>query len=612
MRKFLIIFSLIFIALAASAQKSVKLGLRSSGSIGVGDKFQITVRVENVDGTPKLPSNVPGAKLLYPDPVESGYGSSMVSGTGMKTQKSEWVEYTFTLKATEKGTFSVGPISVGGVSSNKLSYSIGSESHAQAQASQPAHRMPSFDDDDDIPDPHQAQPSGLRFVGKGNDNLFMRAEVSKTTAYEQEAILYTVKLYTTYAGISFIGATESPKFDGFVLEESKNTDVSVKLETYNGKTYKTAVIARYVIFPQMTGSLKIQGNKYTIAARSEKHYYDPLFGDLYPSYPVQLSVQPNDVSVNVLPLPTPKPANFSGGVGKFSISAALPSKNLATNQASSIVYTISGTGNLKYVTLPDLNNVFPPQMEVYTPTSTVNAAVNGSNLSGNVKLDYSFMPLQEGEFTIPSVELVYFNPATKSYETARSNSFKVKVAKGKESAKSQTREKAVFTDDLMPVGSDLSKEHSIFAGTVGYWLAYVIPFILLAVIIFWRRAYIKANADIIAVRSRKAHSVANKRLRKAAACMKRNDSNAFYDELLIALWGFAADKLKMPGSELNRDNIKERLLLNGVEESFVNEFIKVIDDAEFAKYAPGDAAELMNNSYQAAANVINDINKSVK
>ena len=57
-----------------------------------------------------------------------------------------------------------------------------------------------------------------KFIGKGDGNLFLRASVSSSTAYEQQALVYTVKLYTTYDAIKFVGATAAPKFDGFVVE----------------------------------------------------------------------------------------------------------------------------------------------------------------------------------------------------------------------------------------------------------------------------------------------------------------------------------------------------------------------------------------------------------
>jgi hypothetical protein len=241
----------------------------------------------------------------------------------------------------------------------------------------------------------------------------------------------------------------------------------------------------------------------------------------------------------------------------------------------------------------------------------VDAKATASNMTGSVKYDYSFMPMQEGSYQIPRVELVYFNPDTKQYETAYAQGYTINVAKGKDSSKSQTREKAVFNPDLMEVGN-LSHTHNLFVGTLGYWLAYIIPFLALVIVAFWRRAYIKANADIIAVRSRKAGRVATKRLKKAAACMKRGDVEAFYDEILSSLWGFAADKLKMPGSELNRDNIRENLTSRGVENDVIDDFIHIIDESEFAKYAPGSAAAQMNDTYSKASDIINAINKSIK
>ena len=211
-----------------------------------------------------------------------------------------------------------------------------------------------------------------KFIGKGDGNLFLKASVSKSSAYEQEALVYTVKLYTTYDAIKFIGASAAPKFDGFVVEESKAISSQLNYETYNGKTYATAVIARYIIFPQMTGSLKVTGNTYTVAVDQREYYHDPFFGSMSYSTPLQLNVTPNDLSVDVRPLPVPKPADFSGGVGKFSISSSLKSSEFKTNQAAAIVYTVTGSGNLKYVQLPDLQSIYPSEIEIYIPSTKQN------------------------------------------------------------------------------------------------------------------------------------------------------------------------------------------------------------------------------------------------
>ena len=95
------------------------------------------------------------------------------------------------------------------------------------------------------------------------------------------------RLYTTYGAIKFIGATSAPKFEGFVVEESKDVSTSLNYETYQGKTYATAIIARYIIFPQMAGDLKVIGNKYTVSVDEREYYHDPFWGSMSVAKPLR-------------------------------------------------------------------------------------------------------------------------------------------------------------------------------------------------------------------------------------------------------------------------------------------------------------------------------------
>ena len=94
--------------------------------------------------------------------------------------------------------------------------------------------------------------------------------------------------------------------------------------------------------------------------------------------------------------------------------------------------------------------------------------------------------------------------------------------------------------------------------------------------------------------------------------MRRNDSDKFYDELLIALWGYLGDKLKMPTSELMRDNVRQVLVSRGVKEDVIDTFIKIIDDAEFAKYSSAGGSADLNRSYREAADIINRLENEFK
>lgn len=605
------IFCLLLLAFSLTASAAGKFQLSVSTQTGgddieVGEQFYVYMKLDNLDGEPSAP-DVPGAVVKYF--TLSSQSSSMSSINGKVTRSSSRT-YVATCSASKEGSYSIGPFTVDGVSSNKASYTVvksGSGSLSKLkqrqQQNQPSSNQGAYSQDPDD------QNQGPKFIGKGNEKLFLKASVSKSSAYEQEALVYTVKLYSSYAPIKFIGATEAPKFDGFVVEESDETSKSLHYENYNGQEYATAIIARYIIFPQMTGKLTIKGNTYTVSTDEQEYYDDPYFRMLTVRRPIQLNVTPNDLVIDVKALPAPQPADFSGGVGHFSISSSLPSADLKTNQPASIIYEVKGSGNLKYIKLPDLNALYPKQLEVFTPTAEVNAAAQGATVSGSVKFDYSFTPLELGQYQIPEVSLVYFDPSTGKYEKSVAKGYLVEVDKGALSEKSQTKNRLKFDENLLPVGK-LQKVRSAYIYSFGYWLWFIIPTVALFIIIYIYRRHLKSAADIVGTRMRKAGKVAAKRLKKAAACMKAGDREKFYDEMLVALWGYVSAKLNIPTSELNRENVAQRLSEAGASEESISNLLAVLDDCEFAKYAPGSGVDELKQVYDRGTAVINSLEDS--
>ncbi len=598
-------------SIPAGMAQSVELRVESeSGSnrIATGQLFYILVSVNNIAEEPQAISSAGGAELVYW--TKQSETSSFKSVNGKMSQSIRRV-YAATLLARKKGTYTFGPITIGGVKSNKVTYTIvdSSDSPNQGARQGAASQQTGGTSDDDNQDPPQSQDpdanGGPTFIGKGNDKLFMRASVSKTTAYEQEALVYTVKLYTTYSSIKFIGATEAPKFEGFVIEESNAISNQLVAETYQGRTYATAVIARYIIFPQMSGKLKIIGNNYTVSTDAQEYYHDPFFSRLTVRRPIQLNVSPNDLEIDVKPLPSPKPANFSGGVGQFRLSSSLKSDRVVANQAGAVTYTVTGEGNLKYIHLPDLNAIYPDEIEVFTPTTDVQTNVGASNVTGSVKFDYSFMPLEQGDFNIPDVELVYFNPATGKYETTVAKGYKLHVEQGEESSKSQAT--LTFSSKLMPVDVDDAPESRPYIRGFLYWLWYIIPTVILIGVVIVRRKYIAIHSDVIGLRSRRAGKMAKRRLKKAAAAMKAKNEDIFYDEILKAIWGYLSDKLRLPTSELTRDNVSQLLESHGMESNKIESLLKLLDECEFAKYSPASLRKPMTNIYNEATDMLNSL-----
>ena len=596
--------------ISASVQLRVQGG--NGHQIGVGDRFYITYTLTNTQGEPTAPHNVPGAKVMYF--TMTGQSSSFTSVNG-RTSQSVSYTYTATCRAEKEGTFSFGPITVGDERSNKVTYQIVSAQTAAAGRANPhansAHGQRGSGSNMDPYAMAGRQSDEPRYLGKGNDRLFLRASVNKTTAYEQEALVYTVKLYTTYAPIKFIGATAAPKFDGFVVEESNSTSTSLTYETYQGRQYATAVIARYIIFPQMAGKLTVKGNTYTVSTDEQEYYQDPYFSTMTVRRPIQLNVTPNDLTIDVKSLPLPKPADFSGGVGEFKITSSLPSTSLKSNQAASIIYTVTGSGNLKYIHMPDLNNLYPKQIEIYSPAVDTQVRTGASNVTGSVKYDYSFMPLEPGNYDIPALTLSYFNPATGKYEKSVAHGYALSVAQGSGSAKSQTRSTRSLNRELMEPDSNVF-DTTPFLWKFGYWLFYIIPALALAFIVWYYRKLVALKADEMGMRSRKAGKVVARRLKTASLCMKRNDRDAFYEEMLKALWGYVADKLKLPTSELSRENVAGLLEKKGIDMAQTERFMHLVDECEFAKYSSNQGDKSMDDVYNEGADVINSLETSFK
>ena len=134
------------------------------------------------------------------------------------------------------------------------------------------------------------------------------------------------------------------------------------------------------------------------------------------------------LTINVKALPDGKPANFSGGVGEFTISSSISTKELKTNDAVTIKLVISGTGNLKLVNTPEV--AFPKDFEVYDPKIDNKFTLTREGLSGNKVIEYLAIPRHAGNFTIPPVEFSYFDLKSNSYKTIKTEAYNLKVEKG--------------------------------------------------------------------------------------------------------------------------------------------------------------------------------------
>lgn len=456
-----------------------------------------------------------------------------------------------------------------------------------------------------------------------NDELFMRAILSKTTVYEQEAVLLTFKVYSA-VNLSSVSPGAIDIKDCLVQEVELPQNKSGNMEHYNGRNYIVYTWRQFVLFPQKSGELEIPSIKFDAVAAVETNMgsADPFdfFFNGGPRYlEVKKELHSPKLKLNVEALPIGRPDGFSGGVGQFGVTTTLSTNELKANEAVTLRMVISGVGNLKLIKTPEVN--FPENFEVYDPKIENRFKLTNSGFQGSKVIEYLAIPRHAGEYTIPSVQFSYFNTEKKQYETIATESYTLSVAKG-EGGGNETIASFVGKEELRLLGQDiryiksgnvkLAKPGDYFFFSLGYWLCYIVPFLIFIAYILLHYKQMKENADISRLRTKKANRTAVKRLKVAQKLLKENNKVEFYDEILKALWGYVSDKLSIPVSRLTKDNVAAELSAKSVGKEIIAELENILGECEFARYAPGDAAAAMDNVYKKAMEIIDKMENSIK
>ena len=464
--------------------------------------------------------------------------------------------------------------------------------------------------EDDNYQPHM-RAAGSAISGR---DLFIKVSANKKKVYEQEPILLTYKVYTLVDLTQLEG--KMPELTGFHTQEIPlPQQKSFHIERVNGKPYRTVTWSQYVMYPQMTGKMEIPSITFKGIVVQQNRSVDPFeafFNGGSGYVEVKRNIVAPSIKIDVLPLPQ-KPANFSGGVGKFNISAQLNKNELKAGDPLSLRIVVGGIGNLKLIKQPVVN--FPKDWDKYDPKVTDKTKLTSNGLEGNMIYDILAVPRNQGHYTIPPVELTYYDTSLNQYKTIKTQSFEIEVAKGDGSRSSvvdYSKDQPKDIKDIKKGDAELHSVDNFFFGSVGYLMSLLIPFVaFVALLVIFRKRAID-NADLVKMKGKKANKIATKRLRQANKLMLAGKSNEFYDEVLRALWGYVGDKLNMPAEKLSRENISEKLQSHNVDDNTISKFLSAIDDCEMMRFAPGDPEGNMNKTFESAMTAIMEIENVMK
>ena len=369
------------VSVLAWAQGTIKVEVHDV--VGVDERFNVAFVVEG-----DAPSSFEWApsddfQLVWGPQKGSSTSVSMING---KVSKSSTTTYTYILLPKKTGTFQLpaatAKVKGGEISSRPFRIEVVSNGGTGgSRQTAPSQSQP------------QSQPQATGEVS--SEDIFMRLSLSRRDVVVGEPVTATLKLYQRANIVGFEDA-KFPSFNGFWSKETDTPqNVEFRREALGDKIYDAALLRRWVLIPQKSGTLQIDPAEIVClvnvqTARRGSSIFDSFFEDGYTT--IRKRVTTPAVSVRVSQLPAGAPASFSGGVGEYTVTARLSKDSLKTHDAASLLVTVSGKGNISLLEAPKIN--FPPDFDVYDVKTTPN--VDKAGTTGSKTFEYPFIPRSGG------------------------------------------------------------------------------------------------------------------------------------------------------------------------------------------------------------------------
>ena len=566
--------------------------------------FDVTYAVENGSLQKFTPPSFDGFDVGGP---AQSTNVSIINGRVSKS-----VSYTYTLKPKKQGDFVIGAATAIVNGNEMKSNTIAIKVTAPAKQQQAQQYNDPFDPFRSRQRPQTNEEDIRKMVEK---NIFVRVIPSKTSLYQGDQLSLSYKLYFRIQ-YQTLQALKNPSYAGFLSEEFKlpeqNPNEEPPIETYEGKKYYVQEFKRVSLFPTTSGRIRVDPIELQGTVLVEVP--DPDFGGFFSTLqPYDYAFKSNGIELDIKPLPEKnKPATFNGAVGKFAFSAEYDKTKCYVGEPVKLKLTYKGTGNFKLLTPPKLT--FPEEFEVYEPKTKDDYSNNGSVVSGTKTFEYTLIPQDGGIYKLPKYEFAYFDVDKADYvkftlpETSIEVSGKAKLSQNV--VNFFKREKEDKPKSIYGIKNQFV-DNVTFVGSTTFWSLTTAPILLLVIGFFFRkREY--SDGDLLLMRRKKANKIALRRMATAKKLLQLNNENAFYNEVIRALWEYLSDKLLIPPSELSKENIADKLQQRGVAENKIEELKTTLATCEQALFSPIGKENAMKETYSKAIELIVDFEEQLK
>lgn len=593
------------ISMAAFADDVTVQGSAPS-SWAVGDPFRLTYIV-NERASDIAVNDVDGIQVMMGPSVSSSSSHSVING---QVSSSRQTTFTYIVQGSRTGTFVIPPASVQVNGQTYKSNAVTIKIVGSGQSSSSNNGSSS----------RQSSGNSASVSSNGGKEIFLRQELIRNSVYEGEGVHLITKVYSR-VNLNSITEKNDPKLTEFVTIDMSPSAYNFHTELVDGIQYQVAEMDRKVLIPQKSGKINIEPVEIEFVVRRRTSNGGFFFG-MDDIQLVKQKVRSNSCSLNVKPLPSPKPSGFSGGVGQYKFNVSVSPTEVDVDNSVQVKVSVEGKGNIKLLSMPKPQ--FHQDFDTFDPNHKSDLNPTDCGYQGKRSDEYLVIPRRDGEFEIPAISFTFFDPQKGKYETVTKGPFPIKVNKGSGNQQQSAGgvsfsgsgpEQVTYTgQDLRYIhhSNGLEKKNDFFVLSPLFWLLTILPICALAALYMIYRKRLHDLSNIGLVKSRKANKQAKKRLKLAANYIKEGKREAFFDEVMRALWGYLSDKLTLPLSELTKDNAREKMNEHGISTEAAEEFMSLLDECEFARYAPASMTASLDETYAKAADTIEKIEKDSK
>jgi hypothetical protein len=432
-------------------------------------------------------------------------------------------------------------------------------------------------------------PQRQRKPAKQAGEVFVEAALSRPSVYVGEQVILTYRLYTQVP-IMGLEVDKQPKLTGFWVEEVKMPkEPDWKEATVGGKTFYVFEIKKSILFPTKPGTATVAPATFSMAIRGSSDPFDSFF--FRTTDTVRRRTKPLSLEVRALPA-AGRPRDFSGAVGKFKLALELDREEITAGEPLTVDVVLEGQGNLKTVEVPELPT--PDDFRTYDPKTEEKFGAGPSGFGGEKRWEFVLVPSSPGRYKLGPLSLSYFDPSQKRYVTTKAGPLTLDVegataVPGAPVAAPRSEVKLLRRDVryLKPAPTELGVAKAPFYRSGFFYATLALPMLLNLGLVAYRWKRESEASQVGLWRRRRARKEAHGRLKQAAK-KARHEAKDFYEVTAAALYRYVADKTEVSHSGLTTQQIDSMLEARQVPESARADFLKTIEECEFARFTPGE------------------------